>query len=65
MAKKPTYLELVKKIDQLEKKCAKYASVDEQYRKAESIYHTFFENSGAATIIIEDDMICFFCQQTI
>jgi response regulator RpfG family c-di-GMP phosphodiesterase len=43
MAKKPTYLELIKKIDQLEKKCAKYASVDEQYRKAESIYHTLFD----------------------
>ncbi len=57
MAKKPTYLELVKKIDQLENKCAQYASVDEQYRKAESIYRTFFENSGAATIIIENDMI--------
>ncbi len=56
MAKKPTYQELLKKIDQLEKKCAQYASVDEQYRKAESIYRTFFEKSGAATIIIEDDM---------
>jgi PAS domain S-box len=56
MAKKLTYLELVKKIDHLEKKCAQYASVDEQYRKAESVYRTFFEKSGAATIIIEDDM---------
>ena len=57
MAKKPTYLELLKKINQLEKKCAKYASVDEQYRKAESIYRTFFEKSGVAIIIIiEDDM---------
>ena len=56
MAKKPTYLELVKKIDHLEKKCAQYASVDEQYRKAESIYRTFFEKSGVAIIIIEDDM---------
>jgi PAS domain S-box-containing protein len=63
MAKKPTYLELVKKIDQLEKKCAKYASVDEQYRNAESIYHTFFENSGAATIIVEDDMTVSFANK--
>jgi PAS domain S-box-containing protein len=56
MAKIPTYTDLIKKIDQLEKKCAKYAAVDEQYRNAESIYRTFFENSGAATIIIEDDL---------
>lgn len=56
MAKKPTSAELLKKIEHLEKKCAKYAAVDEQYRNAESIYRTFFENSGAATIIIEDDL---------
>jgi PAS domain S-box-containing protein len=63
MAKKPTYQELLKKIDHLEKKCVQYASVDEQYRRAESIYHTFFENSGAATIIVEDDMTVSFANK--
>ena len=63
MAKKPTYLDLVKKIDQLEKKCAKYVSIDKQYRNAESIYRTFFENSGAATIIIENDMTVSFANK--
>jgi PAS domain S-box-containing protein len=63
MAKKLTYQELLKKIDHLEKKCAQYASVDEQYRNAESIYRTFFENSGAATIIVEDDMTVSFANK--
>ncbi len=63
MAKKPTYHELLKKIDNLEKKCAQYASIDEQYRKAESIYRTFFEKSGVAIIIIEDDMTISFANK--
>ena len=63
MVKKPTYAELLKIIEHLEKKCAKYAAVDEQYRNAESIYRTFFENSGAATIIIEDDLTISFANK--
>ncbi|HDQ03065.1 MAG TPA: PAS domain S-box protein [Deltaproteobacteria bacterium] len=63
MAKKPTYSELLKKIDALEKKCARYASVDSQYRSAESVYRTFFENSGAATIIVEDNGIVSFANK--
>src|SRR4030043_2422122 len=63
MVKKPTYAELLKIIEHLEKKCAKYAAVDEQYRNAESIYRTFFENSGAATIIIEDDLTISFAKK--
>ena len=63
MAEKPTYDELVKKIEQLRKKCAEYAAVDDQYHRAESVYRTFFENSGAATIIIEDDGIISFANK--
>ena len=57
MAKKPTYSELLKIIDQLEKKCAKHDVARKRYRNAENIYRLFFENSSVATAVIENNGI--------
>ncbi|MBN1473607.1 MAG: PAS domain S-box protein [Syntrophaceae bacterium] len=57
MDKKPTYSELLKKIDQLEKKCAKYDGSLKRHRNTENIYRLFFELSPVATAVIEDNEI--------
>jgi PAS domain S-box-containing protein len=57
MDKKPTYSELLKKIDKLEKKCAKHNATLKQFRNTENIHRLFFENSPVATAVVEDSGI--------
>jgi len=57
MEKKPTYFELLKKIDQLEKKYARHDAARQRYRNTENIYRLFFENSSVATAVIENNGI--------
>lgn len=57
MNKKPTYAELLKKIEQLEKKCVKHDTAHKQFRNTQNIYRLFFENTPVATAVIEDNGI--------
>ncbi|MBW1902330.1 MAG: PAS domain S-box protein, partial [Deltaproteobacteria bacterium] len=55
MAKKPTYEELEQRNKELEKEFYKRKLVEEKLGESEAKYRSVFENTGTATVIIEED----------
>jgi PAS domain S-box-containing protein len=55
MIEKPTYEELVQRIKELEGDVAIRIRAEKILKESEAKYQSLFENSGAATIIVEED----------
>ena len=54
---KPTYEELEQRVRELENEDFERKRTDEAFKDSEQKYHSVFENTGTATIIVEEDML--------